>query len=115
VFFKAKKWDKIRHKLLEEFNKPLPPRHKYLTGGERLEKVKNFLIAQKFKCAICEEGIGMNSHLDHCHKTGIYRGVLCYRCNTGLGVFKDNPHSLAKAFFYLLDAKLGVEWRQTSQ
>ena len=39
--------------------------------------------------------------IDHCHTTGKVRGLLCTQCNTGLGLFKDNPVNLARAIGYL--------------
>src|SRR2546428_4504941 len=43
------------------------------------------------KCKICKEPIsGKNKHLDHDHKTMKIRGVLCSKCNNGLGNFKDS-------------------------
>lgn len=39
--------------------------------------------------------------IDHCHKTGIVRGLLCHDCNTGLGKFKDSMELLFKAAAYL--------------
>jgi len=39
--------------------------------------------------------------IDHDHETGKIRGLLCHRCNTGLGFFLDNPHFLTNAAFYL--------------
>ncbi len=39
--------------------------------------------------------------VDHCHKTGKIRGLLCASCNGGLGLFKDNPQALANAILYL--------------
>ena len=39
--------------------------------------------------------------VDHCHKTGKIRGLLCFQCNTGLGQFKDSPLNLASAIKYL--------------
>jgi len=41
---------------------------------------------QKGRCAIC--GCQFNEekpYVDHCHKTGCARGILCLNCNTGLG------------------------------
>lgn len=39
---------------------------------------------------------------DHCHSTGKFRGFLCSQCNSGLGLFKDNPIRLQSAIKYLL-------------
>lgn len=46
--------------------------------------------------------------LDHDHKTGKFRGMLCRNCNTALGKFKDSPELLTKAIKYL-DLK-DVQW-----
>lgn len=50
-------------------------------------------------CAIC--GDETKLHVDHCHSSGTFRGLLCSRCNTGLGHFKDDPRRLAAAIQYL--------------
>ena len=39
--------------------------------------------------------------VDHCHETGAVRGLLCSCCNTGIGLFQDNPIRLQKAVEYL--------------
>lgn len=39
--------------------------------------------------------------VDHCHKSGKVRSLLCDGCNTGLGLLKDNPEVLEKAAQYL--------------
>lgn len=61
------------------------------------------LVAQKGVCRICllppKEGKSLN--IDHCHKTGRVRGLLCHNCNLGLGLFRDNPTILATAIEYL--------------
>ena len=38
---------------------------------------------------------------DHCHSTGQFRGVICLRCNTALGMMNDNVQSLKNAITYL--------------
>lgn len=43
--------------------------------------------------------------LDHCHETNTFRGFLCSNCNTGLGLFKDDPAILQNAIDYLLAHK----------
>lgn len=66
---------------------------------------------QKGLCAICEQPEkGTNGRwgkktlqlaVDHNHETSKVRGLLCRRCNQGLGKFEDNPELLEKAASYL--------------
>lgn len=42
------------------------------------------------------------SCIDHCHSSGRVRGILCARCNKGLGMFDDDPVKITKAVDYLL-------------
>jgi hypothetical protein len=44
---------------------------------------------------------GQKLHLDHCHGKNVFRGWLCFRCNMGLGYFKDDPERLRRAIAYL--------------
>lgn len=53
------------------------------------------------ECIIC--GSIKRLCIDHCHKTGNIRGILCSKCNTGLGMFRDSPELLIKASMYLQD------------
>jgi Recombination endonuclease VII len=67
------------------------------------------LLKNKF-CAICGE---YGDQVDHCHKTGTVRGILCINCNTGLGKFKDDPMLLEFARIYLLvsiDNEIGLQY-----
>ena len=76
--------------------------------GITLEKQANRLEAQGGKCGICKTSdFGERGpHTDHCHKTGVFRGVLCFRCNAGLGSFRDNTEFLEAAIKYLQQAEV---------
>lgn len=57
---------------------------------------------QRGRCAICDsEPLDKSLSVDHNHRTGEVRGLLCSSCNIGLGYFKDNPTLLDKAKTYL--------------
>lgn len=66
------------------------------------------LARQKGVCAICSQpethlrrGRPLPLCVDHCHKTGRVRGLLCHECNWALGKFKDSQELLQKALNYL--------------
>jgi len=67
------------------------------------------LASQDYKCAVCGKDASDNKrggkldplHVDHCHKSGNLRDLLCYSCNSGLGQFKDSIETLQKAIDYL--------------
>ena len=61
------------------------------------------LEEQGNRCAICgtDDSGPMAFHADHDHKTGKKRGVLCHKCNTGLGLLKDDVEVLCAAIEYL--------------
>lgn len=59
---------------------------------------------QNGKCLICGDDMHKGKRgfcIDHDHKTGKVRGILCSNCNTGLGMFKDNISILQDAISYL--------------
>jgi hypothetical protein len=60
--------------------------------------------AQKGRCAICKSSQTSKKgwHVDHDHETGQFRGILCHRCNIGLGLFADSPKLLARAARYII-------------
>jgi len=68
-------------------------------------------LTSKKVCDLCEsDGFQMNSSydsglvIDHCHTTGIVRGMLCHNCNRALGLMQDNTSVLKKAISYLESA-----------
>ncbi len=85
------------------------------THGITIDQYELMHKQQGGVCAICnqpETAIKPNGtirHLavDHCHDRNMIRGLLCTRCNLGLGGFKDNPEILKKAVDYL--QKHGLE------
>jgi hypothetical protein len=62
-------------------------------------------IKQNYSCKLCGDHESNQPHkrlhIDHCHETGKYRGLLCNKCNLGLGAFKDNVDVLKQAIEYL--------------
>lgn len=74
----------------------------FKTGHSRPQGAKRRLLEiQGYECSICHTSVGESAALDHSHKDGRVRGVLCHSCNVGLGYFKDNPESLRTAIEYL--------------
>lgn len=73
-------------------------RAKYGIEPHEVEAMK---ITQDCKCAICKTKFEEEPHVDHCHSTGRVRGLLCRKCNLGLGYFADDPDRLRAAAEYL--------------
>lgn len=79
-------------------------RHNY---GIEIDRVEQLFAEQNGKCLICNADIVLggngkkSAHIDHCHKTKGFRGILCSNCNTGLGQFHDDPALLTAAITYL--------------
>lgn len=75
------------------------------TYGITLEQRNAIISDQNGKCACCGELlalIGKNgANIDHCHRTGKVRGILCGGCNRGLGQFKDSADRCEQAASYL--------------
>jgi len=73
-----------------------------------LEDARDLLSRQGNKCPICGDYIILCARkgetaacLDHDHKTGVVRGLLCSKCNTGIGMLGDSIEGLRKALEYL--------------
>ena len=118
------KWWRTRNK--EDYNKKrlewanknrkkrtIQARNSYLKKKYNISNEEYYSLynKQNGKCAICFQCIeiilnkrGNNSnscHLDHDHKTGKIRGMLCHSCNNALGHFKDNTKIMLQAVKYI--------------
>lgn len=73
--------------------------------GITIDDYEKMLKAQDGKCAICQRRPGIDQekrlHVDHCHTTGKVRGLLCSKCNCGIGHLADSPERLRKAASYI--------------
>jgi hypothetical protein len=72
--------------------------------GITLAQYEQMLRDQDYKCAICgneDEVEGRRLAIDHCHETSKIRGLLCGKCNRGIGLFYDNKELLSNAISYL--------------
>lgn len=78
-------------------------RHLERKFGITVEQYETLFHQQNGTCAICLSAPTLERRLavDHCHKTKIIRGLLCFSCNSALGHFKDDPNILRKAAVYL--------------
>lgn len=72
--------------------------------GITVEEHEAMFAAQGFSCASCgspEPNSKKGWSTDHCHKTGVIRGILCHHCNVGIGHAKDNIGVLNMWIAYL--------------
>ncbi len=89
--------------------------HLKMNFGITLEEQNELVKKQDNRCSICKnifkEIIDKSKRrrggfvVDHCHKTGKVRGLLCSKCNSGLGYFKDSVDNLYMAIQYVDEIK----------
>jgi hypothetical protein len=92
---------------------------KFYPGGKREARLQRHygittaqveaqIQSQEGRCCICGVSFStttpnVSANVDHCHRTGLLRGVLCRQCNLGLGFFRDQIDFLERAVKYLAD------------
>lgn len=78
--------------------------------GITVKQFEDLVVSQQGKCAICVKILEINADgisrtknvaVDHCHKTGKVRGLLCKNCNVALGFMGDSIDTLLQAVEYL--------------
>lgn len=96
-----KQYEYINREYLKEYKRWAAIKRKY---GISKQDYNNIFKNQGEVCAICksDDHNSTNFHVDHCHSTGAVRGILCKRCNTGLGYFEKYGLLFTK---YLEDTK----------
>lgn len=101
----ARDWSKQARAVNPDYYKDYDLRKMY---GIDIEWYNQKLVEQNNVCAICKKPETaviksklLNLAVDHCHASGLARGLLCSNCNKGLGSFKDDPDLLKAAIEYL--------------
>src|SRR5262245_7137445 len=82
--------------------------------GLSLEEFRAILERQGNACAICRQS-GVRLYIDHCHVTRRVRRLLCGKCNTGLGFFRDDPVLLRAAADYIEEMRRAWEARRKDE
>ena len=102
--------ERICRKSREANSKPLNKYKRYVFERLKLyglteQDMRDMMDNQRGCCAICKNSLDSGKkqipQVDHCHRTGKVRGLLCDICNVGLGHFKDNPLLLEEAKQYV--------------
>ena len=95
----------IRQKQKEKYNYDVNRKYSLKSNyGLTPDEYDKLFEMQEGRCAICktpQEELPKRLHVDHDHKTGKIRGLLCQKCNHGLGQFNDNSSLLYEAIKYL--------------
>ena len=81
---------------------------RYRKYGLSVQAYDRLLAQQNGVCAICREP-GRELCVDHCHKTGRVRALLCNGCNSAIGFLRESP-LLARAAATYLEQQLSKEF-----
>jgi len=105
---RAAKWNAENR----ERRAPTLQKHNYKKRyGLTIEQKQAMINAQDGKCAICKSDLKTthNVCVDHNHETGFIRGILCRKCNLGIGHLNDSIEILKSAVKYLKKYNLEIE------
>ena len=82
--------------------------------GITVQQYEEMFVAQGGVCLVCGQPETVlnghtkevqSLHVDHCHKTGRVRGLLCQACNTAFGAMKEDPERIRLLLAYALKQK----------
>lgn len=95
-----RKWKAMQRVLIHPDSDAVKLRQRLVEYGMSIDRYKSLLAQQSGVCAICQTAADAFV-VDHDHDSGLVRGLLCHRCNTGLGNFRDSIDTLSRAVSYL--------------
>lgn len=101
VIAKNKAWRKNNPDKLAAAKRRYHLKHDF---GLSITAYEELLLAQKGLCAVCRHRPPKSLAVDHCHTTGKIRGLLCVKCNRGIGLFVDNAALLERAAMYIKES-----------
>lgn len=72
--------------------------------GIGIQEYEHMLLHQDRKCIICHYPLTPDKTVvDHCHKTGKVRGLLCKHCNSAIGFLKEDIGTALRAIQYIYE------------
>lgn len=99
---RCKKVNALRHRTTNRFAK----------HGITKSDFDSMQAEQEGKCAICLRKCELV--IDHCHITGVVRGLLCSKCNSGIGFLGDDPWVIRQAADYVGRYKITIRMPECS-
>lgn len=97
----SRNWNKMNKEQRKEFDR----KRQLAKYGLTQEDYDRMLEEQGFACAICGVMVATVLDVDHCHQTGVNRGLLCQKCNKAIGLMNDDIYVLHAAIKYLERSK----------
>jgi Rps23 Pro-64 3,4-dihydroxylase Tpa1-like proline 4-hydroxylase len=96
---RAKTWYSQNKERAKKTNR----KNKLKQYGLTVDQYNQLIENQNNSCLICKKEFSeqIKSHIDHCHASGKVRGILCQKCNQGIGLFYESLESLQSAIEYL--------------
>jgi Recombination endonuclease VII len=87
-----------------QFDRAMKLKHKYGLTIEAWDRLHDLQLG---RCAICRMPLTEAKRIcvDHDHRTGLVRGLLCDVCNLGVGCFRDDPDRCLLAARYLAESR----------
>lgn len=91
----------LRYRANKEHENALSKKWRHIGVNLTFPQYNLMLSSQGGKCAICKTVFTGTVHVDHDHKSGTVRALLCGKCNKGIGLFNDDVNLLNDAISYL--------------